>query len=321
MKGKQDMRKYLFYAAMMLCAMPAITACCDDEDTTPSEYEQNLFSPADSDQSQSAQLRRQFKQEVGCYLLFNDTLRHEQNGTDTYGNILWNTQLVDLTYMFIGSPMNSTMYTFKYLNNYNEQKKASDLLKEKLAKRLGKALPYSILLVDSISQWTNSSGAWELDAGSTWSPKDPFPKYVLGTRCYAFALHGTEAFDDEAYFDDILLSIVIDKINHLPPNKLDRFLSYVAAYFDEIGNPVQKSSLGYDDYATDHDAARTLGFWEDRGNYYFTIGNEDRDHYIEAALTYSVAEVEEMMAGYPIVIERFKIMRQLIIDEFGINLK
>ena len=31
--------------------------------------------------------------------------------------------------------------------------------------------------------------------------------------------------------------------------------------------------------------------------------------------------VEEMMAGYPIVIERFKIMRQLIINEFGINLK
>ena len=43
-----------------------------------SKYEQNLFSPAESDQSPSAQLRRQFKQEVGCYLLFNDTLKHEQ---------------------------------------------------------------------------------------------------------------------------------------------------------------------------------------------------------------------------------------------------
>ena len=315
------MKKYLFYAAMTLCALPAITACSDDEDTTPSEYEQNLFSPAESDQSQTAQLRRQFKQEVGCYLLFNDTLKHEQNGTDSYGNVLWNTQLVDLTYMFIGSPMNSTKYTFVYLNDYNQQKKCTDLLKEKLAKRMGKALPYSILLVDSIIQWTNSSGAWELDKGSSWSPRDPFPKYVLGTRSYAFALHGTDAFDDATYFDEILLSIVIDKVDHLSPNKLEKFRSYVVAYFDEYGNPMQKSSLGYDDYTTDNDAAHTLGFWEDRGYYYFTYGNEDRDNYIEAVLTYSVAEVEEMMAGYPIVIERFKIMRQLIIDEFGINLK
>ena len=315
------MKKYLFYAAMMLCTMPAITACSDDEDTTPSEYEQNLFSPAESDQSPSAQLRRQFKQEVGCYLLFNDTLKHEQNGTDAYGNLLWNTQLVDLTYQFIGMPMNDTKYTFEYLTDFAKQKEATELLKNKLAKRLGKALPYSILLVDNIKQWTNSSGRWELDEGSSWSPKDPFPKYVLGTRCYAFALHGNEAFDDEGYFDDILISIVINKVNNLPESKLAKFLSYVADYYDEYGNPRQKSSLGYDDYVTDDDAARTLGYWQDRGYYYFDYGTEDRDHYIEAALIYSVAEVEEMMAGYPIVIERFKIMRQLIIDEFGINLK
>ena len=144
---------------------------------------------------------------------------------------------------------------------------------------------------------------------------------VMEARCYAFALHGNEAFDDEGYFDDILMSIVINKVNNLPESKLAKFLSYVADYYDEYGNPRQKSSLGYDDYVTDDDAARTLGYWQDRGYYYFDYGTEDRDHYIEAALTYSVAEVEEMMAGYPIVIERFRIMRQLIIDEFGINLK
>ncbi len=315
------MKNYLLYAAMMLCAMPVFTSCGEEEDTTPSEYEQNLFSPADNDQSQTAQLRRQFKDEIGCYLLFNDTLKHEQNGKDVYGNVLWNTQLIDLTYQFIGMPMNSTKYTFTYLTDYANQKKATDLLKEKLAKRLGRALPYSILLVDSIKQWTNSSGVWELDEGSYYSPTDPFPKFVLGTRSYAFAVHGTDAFDDEAYFDEILLSIVIDKVNNLPESKLTKFFSYVAQYEDEYGNPIQKSRLGYDDYSTDHDAARKLGFWQDRGYYYFNYGNEDRDNYIKACVAYTVAEVEEMMAGYPIVIERFKIMRQLIIDEFGINLK
>ncbi len=315
------MKKYIFNAVLGLCTLSVFIACSDEEDTTPSEYEQNLFSPADNDQSQTAQLRRQFKSEVGCYLLFNDTLKHEQNGTDTYGNVLWNTQLVDLTYQFIGMPQSGTKYTFEYLTDYNKQKAATDLLKERLAKRLGKALPYSILLVDKIVRWTNSSGVWELDEGSTWSPVDPYPKFVLGTRSYAFAVHGNEAFENEEYFDEILLSIVMDKINNLPESKLEKFLSYVAAYRNEYGNPIQKSQLGYDDYTTDDHAARTLGYWQDRGYYYFDYGTEDRDHYIEAALTYSVAEVEEMMAGYPIVIERFKIMRQLIIDEFGINLK
>ncbi len=315
------MKKYLLYVATALCIMPAITACSDEEDTTPSEYEQNLFAPADNDQSPSAMLRRQFKTEVGSYLLFNDTLKHEQNGKDAYGNLLWNTQLVNLTYQFIGSSMNSTKYTFDYIKDYNAQKKATDLLKEKLAKRLGKALPYSILLVDTIRQWTNQNGVWELDKGSTWSPKDPFPKYVLGTRCYAFAIHGTEAYDIDDYFDDVLLSIVMTKVGNLPESKLEKFLSYVADYRNEYGNPREKSELGYDSYTVDDNIARSLGYWQDRGLYYFDYGTEDRDHYIEAALNYTVAEVEEMMAGFPIVIERFKIMRQLIIDEFGINLK
>lgn len=306
---------------MVLGIMTAFTACSDEEDTTPSEYEQNLFSPADNDQSQTAQLRRQFKNDIGCFLLFNDTLKHEQNGTDTYGNMLWNTQLVDLTYQFVGTPMNSTKYTFNYLTDFNAQKEATELLKAKLAKRLGKALPYSILLVDTIRQWTNTSGVWELNTGTYYSPQDPFPKYVLGARSYAFAVHGKEAFEDETYFDEILQSIVINKIDNLPSGKLENFLSYVAQYRNEIGNPIEKSELGYDNYAVDDEIARSLGYWKDRGIYYFDYGNEDRDHYIEAALTYTVEEVEQMMAAFPIVIERFKIMRQLIIDEFGINLK
>lgn len=315
------MKKYYLFTAIALVGLMFVAACSEEEDTTPSEYEQNLFYPADSDHSQTAQLRRQFKDEIGCYLLFNDTLKHEQNGTDTYGNILWNTQLVNLTYQFIGSPQKNIKYTFDYLKDYDLQVKATTLLKEKLALRLGKALPYSILLVDNIMEWTNKNGVWEPNTGTTYSPRDPYPKFLLGTRCYAFAIHGNEAFENDSYFNDILVSIVIDKIGNLPSSKLEKFLSYVAQCWDANGNPIQKSQLGYDDYVTNDDAARTLGFWQDRGYYYFDYGNEDRDHYIEAVLTYSVAEVEQMMAGYPIVIERFKIMRQLIIDEFGINLK
>ena len=155
------MKKYYIITAIALVGLLFVTACGEEEDTTPSEYEQNLFYPADSDHSQTAQLRRQFKDEIGCYLLFNDTLKHEQNGTDTYGNILWNTQLVNLTYQFIGSPQKNIKYTFDYLKDYDLQVKATTLLKEKLALRLGKALPYSILLVDNIMEWTNKNGVWE----------------------------------------------------------------------------------------------------------------------------------------------------------------
>ena len=43
-------------------------------------------------------LRREFRERNEIHLLFNDTLCHEQQGTNTEGIPIWYTEILDLSY-------------------------------------------------------------------------------------------------------------------------------------------------------------------------------------------------------------------------------
>jgi hypothetical protein len=308
------MKKYILYLGLLCGAMIALNACSNnDEDTTPSYADQNLFSPTAEDNSQTATLRRNFFNKVGSYLIFNDTLKHVQNGTDAYGNTLWNTETVDLEYSQLGTS-NNYVYTFKYLTDYNAQLQAVQLLENKLTPRLGKAVPYSFLLVDSITRWDDADGDGELAIVS--KRKVPYPTYVIGSRCYAVSLNGGKAFTDDTYFDLIFTQIVSDKLSHSSSEKLTKFYSYGEKYYGEY-----KDDLGYKlGYSDLNDSiAKTMGFWEDHNYDFFGVKKYDLQNFQNAIFKYSVAEVEQMYAGFPLVVEKFKLLRE-VVEEMGVVL-
>jgi len=305
------MKKIIFYIAC-IAIISGFASCANQEDISPSYADQNLFAPSDEDHSATADLRRDFYKETGAYLLFNDTLKKVKNGTDAYGNPIWNTETVDVEYPFIGD-VSSYTYTYKYIRSIDQQKKVADLIKEKLAKRLGKAVPYSFLIVDSITTWTNNNGVLEIVPEYSWSGAVPHPTQVLGTRCYVVSTSGDTGFQDANYFTTIFSQIVLNKLRRLNPDKLSKFYSYGESYYQ-----VDKTDLGLE-HGVNDSIARSRGFWQDYNYYYLALKDTDLEYFSNAVCTYSESEVKEMMAAFPIVVERFELLRN-VIKSMGIKL-
>ncbi len=285
---------------------------CSNEDISPSYADQNLFEPSSEDHSATAELARNFYKETGSYLLFNDTLKKVQNGMDVYGNPVWKTELVEIEYPVIGDVPSYT-YTFSYIKDFARQTKVADLVKEKLAIRLGKSLPYSMLLVNSITTWRNKNGVMEIVPNNPAAGMIPHPTQVLGTRCYAISTSGEEGLTNPNYFTNVFSQIVLDKLKRLNTSKLAKFYSYGEAYYQ-----IRKTNLGYK-YGVNDSIARSLGFWKDYNYYFFALKSDDLSKFCNAACTYSLSEVKEMMVGFPLVIERFQIICD-IIKAMGIKL-
>ena len=135
---------------MAVVGVLALTACGGEDDLTPSNAEVNGFAPAAGDNSATARLRNEFYKETGVFLLFNDTLC----STDTKGN----PELFDAPYAMIGSGNDSYDYKYGYITDVAEQQKFADAMRKYLLNRLGKAKPFSFLLVNDISYTNNYGG-------------------------------------------------------------------------------------------------------------------------------------------------------------------
>ena len=73
-------------------------ACTKEDALEPTGANDDYFTvPATATDPESV-MRREFYEETGVHLLFNDTLRHEQRGTFEDGNPRWYTETVDLGY-------------------------------------------------------------------------------------------------------------------------------------------------------------------------------------------------------------------------------
>lgn len=69
-----------------------LSACSEEEDLNPSGIKENYFEVPEDAMDPESVLRRNFYEQEKIYLLFNDTLRHEQIGTDRYGNVVYFTE-------------------------------------------------------------------------------------------------------------------------------------------------------------------------------------------------------------------------------------
>jgi hypothetical protein len=298
------MKQYILYFVMAVATLSFATSCADDEDESPSNADENLFYPNAEDNSQLAQLKRDFKQKVGSYLLFNDTLSHVQNGTDAYGNPTYKTELVDVEYALVGSGLSHT-HTYKYITNFAEQKKAADLVASKLAPHLGKAVPYSFLIVDSASEWTlNDDGQRVLVKKDTYDDQYPHPQLLLGSRCYMVSIDGGAAFEDDTYFNSLFARIVKDKVGRMPDDSLATFYTYSAKYYD-----MYYQDMGLTEEYTDEDFL-SHGFFPSWDTEYFTYKKSDLEDYEKAITNYTLESFTEEYGTYPLMMAKFKALRK-----------
>ena len=123
-------------------------ACTKEDALEPTGANDDYFTvPATATDPESV-MRREFYEETGVHLLFNDTLRHEQRGTFEDGNPRWYTETIDLGYSMTS---HDDAPELTYLQTGQEKEKAVEFVSKYILPHLGQAVrPYSFLMVNTI---------------------------------------------------------------------------------------------------------------------------------------------------------------------------
>lgn len=280
----------LLLTLFSFCIACVSVACGgEEEDTTPSYADINGFAPADDDNSPTAQLRRDFYNQTGSYLLFKDTLiTHTSDGRS---------ELLDITYFIMGSIdwQSDYEYTYEYIEDIEQQRKAAEYVQKYLIKRLGKNTPYSFFLVNDL----------HYDYYGRLRQRDK----VLGLRSYIISMGGGEAYDDpETYFGDMIVDIVKNSISRVPEELMNQFYAFSKDYY---GNDV-------DGELTDQEVWDLGMFYyieDDRWGNYFYYQSTDLSLWLEAVLTMSPSEFEAEYGSSSVMMEKYTLLREIILDQ------
>lgn len=144
--------KKIYYLVPFL-AIIGLSACTEDAVVPDLQDVTVPFMPAPDDQSEEAQLRREFYDRYGSFLLFNDTLQHDVLGEDVNGDTHYFTEVLQLEYNVGMNVSAAESFTYTLLNDMESKRKALQYLEEYILIHFsGKIKPFSWLLVDKISR-------------------------------------------------------------------------------------------------------------------------------------------------------------------------
>lgn len=272
-------------------SIACVSVACggEEEDTTPSYADINGFAPADDDNSPTAQLRRDFYNQTGSYLLFKDTLiTHTSDGRS---------ELLDITYFIMGSIdwQSDYEYTYEYIEDIEQQRKAAEYVQKYLIKRLGKNTPYSFFLVNDL----------HYDYHGRLRQRDK----VLGLRSYVISMGGGEAYEDpETYFGDMIVDIVKNSFSRVPEEVMSQFYAFSKDYYgnDLDGTLTDQEvwDLGMFYYIEDD-------WWGN--NFYYQ--DTDLSLWLEAVLTMSPSEFEAEYGSSSVMMEKYTLLREIILNQ------
>ncbi|HBL32842.1 MAG TPA: hypothetical protein DDZ96_03355 [Porphyromonadaceae bacterium] len=264
-------------------------------------------------------LQHHFYDTHHIYLLFNDTIQKEQTSVNPDNTPFYTYQAVNLGYSMTGSlSSKDNIFEFDYIQTDKEKQVATQFVQDKILPSLGPDLrPFSFLLIDKINYYvSNASTYYEMRLTN--------PVVFQGWRCTAIAVSGlTDMTDEEqtAYRNQILKTIVAGKISKLDPSIFDSFYSFCSQYYStfkmDSGN-----SHEVEDFIKIHPTMMDLGFLSAYayGNpygfymYNFKAKSYDLEDYTNAVFEYSEEEFTNLYGQYPIVMQKYAILKQIIAD-------
>lgn len=295
-----------YYIGMLLAGMLGFLAACssNEELLTPSGEDTNFFLPKEDDHSAEAALRRDFFDETGVYLFFNDTLRHDLNGTDVNGAPVYATEVLNFRYSLTG--YNNAAYAFGYYQTQEEKAAAAEMIKADFLPHLSQnLLPYSILLVNGIRE---SSGR------TRW--KD----LAYKSNIYCIAIDTKDVMHLGAGERREIAQAVLTKLVEKGIKDLN-WDDYQGPFYDLIPEKVVNSFMGdlipgWD--RTQVEALYELGFisyykdWSDEF-YYDTPSSYDWEDFFKVVMNTPWEEIEAQYGAYSLLMQRLELVRQAIL--------
>lgn len=296
---------------MALC-MVGTVACSDEDALVPSNTREDYFTILDSQTDEVSLLRKQFKTDTGVHLLFNDTLYVEKTGTDAFGDDILDVKRVDFRYELTN--VSTSSWRFYYLQNYADMRECTDFVRRYILPHFGSSLlPYSLLLVNSIEYDEYGYEDWEEVAmANNW-------------QCMALGVGGALGLDDDekAAYADSFLQDMLSGMFDIFDERLDPFYNVVydgadcySDYFSDYFTDFDPDSWTKEDNIAD---IYELGFltcsyswWY--GDWYFPSARNDFNSYYSALFSMTQEEFEQKYAAYPLVMKKYNILKNFIID-------
>lgn len=312
----KNIRHYIFISLLLTVAI----ACKKEDDIKPEASAPNLFYPDASATDKHAQLCRDFYAETGCYLLFNDTLKHEHTGTDRYGNPLYSTELLDLTYSITSSAQ--WKFDFNYSTDYQHELQATEILKNDILSAIDKRHhPYAFLLVDNFITYTYMVEEGEVTG--KWFGPYKSETYYIGERAILMSIDALLQ-NKEALKKDFL-RVLLEK--QLTTAVLKDFYAPGKQYY---GKPEIFGFQDLDDFinktgilASSKGASQQFDEnWNEITVIHYSASSNTADLKIFLDELLAGKEEEFMMKyeAFPIVLNKFKMLKEIVIDlGFNIN--
>lgn len=266
-------------------------ACSEDALTPDTPIHNFEARPGEQDY----EIRHDFFEKYNCYLIFNDTLRHDYIGTDEYGDPFYDTELLAPEWTFTGTEY-STSYFFSYFTTPEEKSSCvgfltgvMDLLdKHNLTK------PYSIFPVKEIRKEVID------DYGDVTTT---FYEQLSTLRCFILNLSEITDTDTMRYFT--ATNIAGSGISLKYAEELAPFYALAVNDFGE--------SL-YGDYhwgdAVDIEDFNELGFLEVTAGEQYCSRAEDVAAYLNLLLTTTPQQVERKYRRYEIILKKYAVIRE-----------
>lgn len=298
-------RNILHLAGIFLLGVATLFTACGEEDAlTPSGNELNSFLPDESDHSPVAELRRSFYEETGIYLLFSDTLRHVQTGTDEQGRPVYDTDMVDFNYNLNGD--GGYNLRMEYYTTLEEMQAAAQTFKDEYLPHMGESMMlYSLLLLKNLEQDRYNEDDWEFLAS------------VSNIYCMGVATGDLANLTEEER-----AATALEVFKDIVDNAISEFDwdDYEGPFYDATGEVYSGDYV--DDWVegwdrTQLEAIYELGFINysesGRGPHYDSFYYSDWSYFFDIVMEQSWEEIEAEWGQYSIVMQRMGIVRDAIL--------
>lgn len=303
--------KKIFYISMI--SLAGCLAACQEEDVKPSGAE-NTFAPSPEATDATSQLRRDFYEATGCFLLFSDTLRHEYAGETVYGEPYYDTELVNMGWNLGG--VSSPNLGFEYITDLSEQEEAVDFLTNNLYPYIETIMPYSLLALRNLKEYSTDYYTGEIiDSTSiiTYS----------NDRCIALNIGQLWDYDDpDAYAQDICCEMMLGSWGGDPTwfydggEAEDFFLVNKWDYNENKEYYYIEYGLNQDE--TYMQLMYENGFLVNTQEETMPSEKEDVSSYIKTYLTIGDEAFRAKYGEYDVIMEKYEIIKPLI-DATGIK--
>ena len=292
-------------------------AGCAEDDITPNPLEKDYFLEPEGASGFELQLQREFFEQEGSYVLFNDTLSSEYLGDNANGEPVYFYQTLNLGYRLVSSSDGSSQehFSFDYFTTDDEKQAAVDFLSENILPSLGASMrPYSFLLVNGMEYYEPYYGDLALVADAV---------VYSGWNCTVIAMQGVDNMsvaEQEAFRLNLLQSMANNKMQLLDESVFDEFYAFCESYYSTYFMNEEAEAF-CQQYPTQHDVG-FLSTYAYGWNGFLWIANfkakeYDLEDYTNAVFSIPEDEFMTTYADYPIVQEKYRILKG-IIEDLGI---